>query len=154
MKDLLEEDEKEKAPATAGSENKKLTKTGKSEKKKKTENVAPVAVVAGLREEQARLRKEEEEWRKEETDFCRVWREPIELLENAKGNERKSAFGLRRPWMQEIKETFFLFQQDGGGCGEFGRGTSGTATSSVHRLCCITGQCCASGWWGGRCTGG
>jgi len=63
------------------------------------------------REEEARLRKEEEERRKEEADFCRVWRGPIELLEKAKGNERKSAFGLRRPWMQEIKETLFDFSK-------------------------------------------
>jgi hypothetical protein len=62
-------------------------------------------------EEEARLRKEEEERRKGETNFCRVWREPIELLEKAKGNERKSAFGLRRPWMQEIKETLFDFSK-------------------------------------------
>jgi hypothetical protein len=59
------------------------------------------------REEEARLRKEEER-RKEETDFCRVWREPIDLLGKAKGNERKSAFVLRRPWMQEIKETVLV----------------------------------------------
>ncbi len=63
------------------------------------------------REEEARLWKEEEERRKEETDFCRVWREPIELLEKAKGNERHSAIGLRRPWMQEIKETLFDFSK-------------------------------------------
>ena len=63
------------------------------------------------REEEARLRKEEEERRKEEADFCRVWREPIALLEKSKVNERKSGFGLRRPWMQEIKETLFDFSK-------------------------------------------
>jgi hypothetical protein len=63
------------------------------------------------REEETRLWKEEEDRRKEEEDFCRVWRGPIELLEKAKGNERKSGFGLRRPWMQEIKETLFDFSK-------------------------------------------
>jgi len=62
-------------------------------------------------EEEVRQRKEEEERQKEEADFCRVWREPIELLEKAKGTDTQSAFGLRRPWMQEIKETFFDFSK-------------------------------------------
>jgi len=58
-------------------------------------------------EEAARQKVQKEE----ETDFCRVWREPIELLQKAKGNERKSAFGLRRPWMQEIREGLFDFSK-------------------------------------------
>ncbi len=63
------------------------------------------------REEEARQRRDEEEQQKEETDFCRVWREVIELLEKTKGNEIKSAFGLGRPWMQEIKENLFDFSK-------------------------------------------
>jgi hypothetical protein len=50
MRELLEEVEKEKAAAAAGSQKKKQAKAGKSEKKKKTENVAAVAVVAGLKD--------------------------------------------------------------------------------------------------------
>jgi hypothetical protein len=68
------------------------------ENRQKEEDERRQKEIRRQREEEARLRKEEER-RKEETDFCRVWREPIELLEKAKGNERKSAFGLRRPWM-------------------------------------------------------
>ena len=63
------------------------------------------------RQKEIRRQREEEERRKEEADFCRVLRELIELLEKAKGNERKSAFGLRRPWMQEIKETLLDFSK-------------------------------------------
>jgi hypothetical protein len=79
--------------------------------------VAALIQIKRQREEEERRwkkeeeRKEEEERQKEETDFCRVWREPIELLEKAKGNDTQSAFGLRRPWMQEIKETFFDFSK-------------------------------------------
>ena len=51
-----------------------------------------------------RQRKEEEERQKEETDFMRAWREPISLLENAKGK-----VGARRPWMQGIRESKFDF---------------------------------------------
>ena len=50
MRQLLEEEEKEKAAAAAGSQQKKQAKAGKSEKKKKTENIAAVAVVAGLKD--------------------------------------------------------------------------------------------------------
>jgi hypothetical protein len=48
-------------------------------------------------EEEARQRKEEEERQKEETDFCSLWREPIELLAKAKASQRRTAVGLRRP---------------------------------------------------------
>jgi hypothetical protein len=47
---------------------------------------------------------EEEERQEEETDFTRAWREPIYLLENAKGK-----VGPRRPWMQGIRESKYDF---------------------------------------------
>jgi hypothetical protein len=84
--------------------------------KNKTANVAAVAVAAALAEEeeevmrqeaaerQERRRKEEEERQKEDTDFMSAWREPIYLLENAKGK-----VGPRRPWMQWIRESKYDF---------------------------------------------
>ena len=47
MNELLEEEETEKVSATVGSQKKKQDKTGKSEKKEKTENV-PVTVVEAV----------------------------------------------------------------------------------------------------------
>jgi len=57
---------------------------------------------------------------KEETDFCRAWREPIELLEKENGTRNLLVLGPRRtlPWMQAIKETkydFSKFEEDEGG---------------------------------------
>ena len=117
MKELLEAEETEKAAAAAGSQEKKQgQKAGKEQSAKlqrKEEEMLRKEEEEENRqkEEEERRQKEEEERQKEETDFCRVWREPIELLEKAKGNDRKSEFGLKRPWMKEIKETFFDFSK-------------------------------------------
>ena len=56
---------------------------------------------------------EKEDQQKEETDFCRVWREPLELLEKVKGKRHESAFGPRRPlpWMQAIREAKYDFSK-------------------------------------------
>jgi hypothetical protein len=58
---------------------------------------------------------EQEDRQKEETYFCRIWREPIKLLEEMKGKRNLSAFGLRRPcllpWMQENRETKYDFSK-------------------------------------------
>ena len=56
---------------------------------------------------------EEDDLQKEETDFCRVWREPIELLEKVKGKRNLSVFGPRRPlsWMQAIREAKYDFSK-------------------------------------------
>jgi hypothetical protein len=85
MKELLEEEEKEKAAAFAGSQKKEQAKAGKCERVK-----------------------EKEDQQKEETDFFRVWREPIELLEKVKGKRSLLAFG---PWMQSIRETKYDFSK-------------------------------------------
>ena len=131
MKELLEAEETEKAAAAAGSQEKKqgqkagkeqsaklqrkeeemLRKEEEEENRQKEEEERRQKEIRRHCEEEARKRKEEEERQKEETDFCRVWREPIELLEKAMGNDRKSEFGLKRPWMKEIKETFFDFSK-------------------------------------------
>ena len=64
---------------------------------------------------QERWRKEEEERQKEEQDFCRLWREPIELLGKAMGKNRKAAacgaMPAMRAWMHEIRETLYDFSQ-------------------------------------------
>ena len=117
MKELLEAEETEKAAAAAGSQEKKQgQKAGKEQSAKLQREEEEMLRKEEeeenrQKEEEERRQKEEEERQKEETDFCRVWREPIELLEKAMGNDRKSEFGLKRPWMKEIKETFFDFSK-------------------------------------------
>jgi hypothetical protein len=59
MKELLEEEEKETGASAAGSQLKRQAKVGKSEKKKKTENVAEATVVAGLKDK-GEVQEEEE----------------------------------------------------------------------------------------------
>ena len=56
---------------------------------------------------------EEEDQRKEETDFCRVWRDPIEFLEKVKGKRNLAVLGPRcpLPWMQSIRETKYDFSK-------------------------------------------
>jgi hypothetical protein len=56
---------------------------------------------------------EEDDLQKEETDFCRVWRGPIELLEKVNEKRNLSAVGPRRPlpWMQDIRETTYDFSK-------------------------------------------
>ena len=67
---------------------------------------------------------EEDDLQKEETDFCRVWRGPIELLEKVNEKRNLSAVGPRRPlpWMQDIRETTYDFskleEEDGEKLGE------------------------------------
>ena len=65
---------------------------------------------------------EQEDRQKAETDFCRVWREPIELLEKENGKRTLLVLGPRRPlpWMQPIRETkcdFSKLEEDE--CGKF-----------------------------------
>ena len=64
---------------------------------------------------QERCRQEEEERQQEEKDFCRLWREPIELLGKTMGKDRKAAacgaMPAMRAWMQGIRETLYDFSQ-------------------------------------------
>jgi chemotaxis protein histidine kinase CheA len=147
LKDKVEveeekEEEREKAAAAAGSQKKNQAKKAGREQsgetvkqlldatnRQKEEEEMRQKEIRRQREEEERLRKEEEERQKEETDFCRIWREPIKLLEKAKG--RKSALGLRRPWMQEIKETLFDFSK----MEEDVESLSGVLAAQQHVLC-------------------